>query len=137
MDLSGRISIHNPYAITHSFVTIASAEVRQIGNIPGELELDAVDFRKAVTQLCLAVRRRADTPLIYRDRCASIVQKAGRYSMLLIPGEHGKNLKSMSPTILREVAMRNITIIEDILAIAQIRVVILNDLMARSYKEAG
>jgi hypothetical protein len=89
----------------------------KFGSTPGELELKAVEFRKAATRFCLALHR-AEIQSVNRDRCKSILRRAGRYSILLAQNRYPKYVDPMSPTILRELGTRNMSNIEDILAIA-------------------
>lgn len=88
------------------------------GKITGELEVNAIEFRKAITHFCLAYLRRAKLPPIERRRCRYVLDKAGRYGILLTQNEQEKSLVSMSPTILREIGARDIKFIADVLAIA-------------------
>jgi hypothetical protein len=87
------------------------------GNTPGELDFSAVEFRKASTQFCLALCQ-SGRDQQWKDRCLSISNRAGRYSMLLLDEGDPQSLQPMSPTILHEIGTRGITSIRDVLAIA-------------------
>lgn len=90
----------------------------EFGDIPGELEFSAVDFRKAVTLFCLAYRDRMNISGAERSQCTNVLKKARRYDVLLTGGANRKRLMIMSPTILQEIGLRKMTNIGDILAIA-------------------
>ncbi|KAF2175605.1 hypothetical protein K469DRAFT_702140 [Zopfia rhizophila CBS 207.26] len=90
----------------------------RFGNIPGELEVRAVDFRKEATRFCLAFRQRAGISEEKKSRCTRILKKAGKYNILLPRITAGRALKAMSPTIFEDIGRRNILCISDILAIA-------------------
>jgi hypothetical protein len=88
------------------------------GNIPGELEVGAVDFRKEATRFCLAFRQQAGVSEGEKRRCTEILKKAGKYNILLPRNTAGRTLKAMSPTIFEDIGRRSITCTSDILAIA-------------------
>ncbi|KAF7502403.1 hypothetical protein GJ744_005855 [Endocarpon pusillum] len=87
------------------------------GNIPGELELRAVDFRKQATRFCLVFRHRAGVSESEKSLCTEILKRAGKYNIMLLRNT-GRNLKAMSPTIFRDIGRRNIICASDILIIA-------------------
>lgn len=88
------------------------------GNIPGELEVGAVDFRKEATRFCLAFRQRTRISEEEKSLCAEILKKAGKYNILFPRNTVGRTLKAMSPTIFEDIRLRNVSRTPDLLAIA-------------------
>ncbi|ERF74440.1 hypothetical protein EPUS_06618 [Endocarpon pusillum Z07020] len=88
------------------------------GNIPGELEVGAVEFREEATRFCLAFRQRAGVSEGEKNKCTEILKKAGKYNILLPRNTAGMTLEAMSPTIFEEIGRRNMEYTSDILAIA-------------------
>jgi hypothetical protein len=104
--------------IRSSVLKYPSSSLVDFGDIPGELELSVVRFREQATRFCLAVCQHAQISRIQRSHCRTILQRAGKYTILLPQKNAGKILEAMSPTIFGEIGRRNITCISDILAIA-------------------
>jgi len=91
-----------------------------LGKLPGELCVGSANFREEATKFCLAYKK-AKIPQWQADICKTILQSAGKYTVLLRePDGNGDNVvcKSMSPLILADIGKRDITEHSDLLAIA-------------------
>ena len=90
------------------------------GDIPGELQVVATDFRTEATTLCLAVCEHPQVSADDKHRCAEVLKRAGKYTILLTQEGTllGKTLKAMSPVIFRDIGNRGISDEWDILPIA-------------------
>jgi len=107
----------------HMRLLIRSSQSRRqrssmLGNVPGELKLSAVNFRKESTRFCLAFRQQTGISEEEKGRCAEILKRAGKYNILLPQQTAGRTLKGMSPTIFEDIGQREISCPWDILAIA-------------------
>jgi hypothetical protein len=90
----------------------------KFGVIPGELQVQAANFRTEATVFCLAFLRQSGISEDYRSRIAEILKRAGKYSILLTQNNLVRTLEAMSLVIFDDIGRRNITDVWDILAIA-------------------
>ncbi|KAI1739708.1 hypothetical protein F4680DRAFT_421281 [Xylaria scruposa] len=81
------------------------------GNVPGELCVNSRLFSDQATKLCLAFRRTGRPTLKEREMIESVLNKAGKYTLLL------RESQTMSPTIISDVEKRDVRNVWDRLAI--------------------
>jgi hypothetical protein len=90
--------------------------------LPSELCVNSATFRTKATEFCLAYKKMEwNNPRRYSDICNKILQKGGKYTILLRePAENKEDMicKSMSPSIFTDIGKRGITDHWDLLAIA-------------------
>lgn len=92
----------------------------EFGNIPGELVINCVDFRTTATQFILAYRQTLAEDDFRHSTCNNILERAGKYNILLRHGQldsNGKIRRAMSPTVFADVLKRRVTEPLDLLAI--------------------
>ena len=91
-------------------------------SIPGELQVNSVEFHEQSTLFCLAfLRKRGEEWQGGRKKCGDILNRAKRYSVLFEHGDlvgHGIARKAMSPSIFKDIGSREISVASDLLAIA-------------------
>lgn len=117
-----RSSVRMCLLIPHS-LSLRKEHVRdELGNIPGELQVNSAAFRHVSTLFCLAyLKDIGQTQQHSSDLCKSILEKAGKYNILHrfpFEDEGGSIRKGMSPTIFADIGRRNTSIPSDLLAIA-------------------
>ncbi|KAI0190288.1 hypothetical protein EV127DRAFT_481366 [Xylaria flabelliformis] len=81
------------------------------GDVPGELCVNSRLFSDQATKLCLAFRRIERLTLKEREMIESVLNKAGKYTLLLHESQ------TMSPTIISDVERRDVRQVWDRLAI--------------------
>ncbi|KAI1374157.1 hypothetical protein F4677DRAFT_181956 [Hypoxylon crocopeplum] len=90
----------------------------RLGDVDGEVCIKSIDFRKRATEFCLSYREKSEN----KDTCDRILKTAAKYNVLLSEESSPTGLRSvsrsMSPTILSDIAARGITLESDRLAIA-------------------
>lgn len=96
----------------------AHGQIHMFGVIPGELQVQAANFRTAATVFCLAFLQQTGISEDDRSRSTEVLKKAGKYNILLAQNNLGRTLEAMSPVIFEDIGRRKITDSWDILAIA-------------------
>ncbi|KAI2465202.1 heterokaryon incompatibility protein-domain-containing protein [Annulohypoxylon bovei var. microspora] len=85
-----------------------------MGFLPGELCVNSVNLHEEATKLCLACQ--CHQPPLSSDLCDRILEKVGRYKILLQPGNKLAS-KAMTPKIIADLAVRDLKIAWDRLPI--------------------
>ncbi|KAI4151690.1 MAG: hypothetical protein LQ340_003362 [Diploschistes diacapsis] len=89
------------------------------GSLDGELCVKSTRFRRETSRFCLAFKEICDQQ--QRQKCERILRRAGKYTVLLrnTCERSGDSIyRPMSPTIFEDIGKRDISKIEDCLAIA-------------------
>ncbi|KAG5757525.1 hypothetical protein H9Q72_014334 [Fusarium xylarioides] len=98
--------------ITHSAALNHGKAARHFGSLDGELLISSAGLYEQATKLCLAYSDHQPPP----PNLDSILSRTKRYTILLASDE-GSSLVAMSPTIIEDIASRNLEREWDILAI--------------------
>lgn len=93
-------------------------ESELLGDLPGELQVRAANFRFEVTVFCIAVLQQPYISDSNRDRCHRILRRAGKYNILCTQEPFAKDFQAMSPVIFRDTGRREAKHIWDKIAIA-------------------
>ena len=107
--------------IPHSLYLRKMHARKDFGNIPGELQINSANFRRAATVFCLAYCQDPTSDRENCEVCMRILTRAGKYNILLKFQNDGRDHrinKPMAPTIFADIGSRGITRSSDILAIA-------------------
>ena len=103
-------------------LSLNKIQKKKWGNIPGELQVNSVNFHEQATLFCLAFFDKAGAKSQNDGaKCEEILRRAGRYNVLY---EHGHLVgpgfarRAMSASIFRDIGGRDISGASDLVAIA-------------------
>ena len=117
-----RSSVKMDLLIPHSLHLDRIQASKDWCRIPGEIQVNSVDFHAQSTLFCLAFLGKVGAEWQGgRARCKEILKRARKYNILYQHGDlagQGSTRKAMSPFIFTDIGSREISVASDLLAIA-------------------